>query len=443
MSSASCPSWGIGVVDTFRIPTLVASAGVAFLSLWVLWLRPRDRVHRALALFLVFRALLYGLLPFVERGADLPSSLSVYAAIAIPFAGLNFAAVFWDRYSSPSRGPQPRQVTAFRWALLVAAVAFEVVYLLDHGLWFAPQPEAPLILFQPLTYVSYAVVAAVLLWAYTDPGAEIDRRGLFLLGTAFALEPAYWGTFATLQLGIRTSEGAILAAHDLLYAASFVLLAASVAALAWRSRQRQARSVTTRYGIALLLPAVSGAVVYGLEGSVEASTFLTALFLGDAFWHLALVIVAVYALLRYEMFGLEPQVKFAVERGTMGAALGLALFGLSESLEVLVPVEGTWMGFLAAGLITIALHPFERLGETVADQLMPRVDEDPAYEERRRREIYRMALEGMIDDEGDVDLEAAEVLGALREDLDIDDATHEELVVELDVEEGRGLSLNL
>lgn len=406
-----------------RIPTLVAALAMGGLAAWLVYLRPRDRVHRALALFLVFRALFYGLRSFSPTIYSLPGRLGRYAQIAIPFAAANFAIVFWSRYGPGGYDPPSLAERASRWGILLAALAFEAVYFLDNDLMLGPQSEAPLTLFQPLTYVAYAVIALIVFLG-VNRAKEHHRTGLFFLSVGFALEPAFWGTFLSLQTGVAPpSDSIVLWAQILLLLTAALgvgLLVLLAAGRAWRSGAEADQSRAFRLTGLLAFPVACAVVANELWFTPITPTDKVVVFGFDAFWHLALVLFATYALVRHQLFGIDLKMKGAIEKTTVGGVFAGAFFVASELLETVVPVEGNLLGLGAALLIAASLHPVRRFAEGVAHRVLPTVEDTPEYRRRRATELYRSSVEEVCVD-GKITDEERKFLEGLRSSLELPD----------------------
>ena len=77
-----------------RLPSVLVGVVLCALAVWLLVLDPRRRVHRALALFLVLRAVYVGLAAFTLGATDLLGRVRVYYILVLPFAGLWLAYAY-------------------------------------------------------------------------------------------------------------------------------------------------------------------------------------------------------------------------------------------------------------------------------------------------------------------------------------------------------------
>lgn len=379
-----------------RFPTLTAAAAMLALALWVLAVRPRDSLHRILALFLFLRAAMYALVSFSSPFWDLEGRLMVYAMLAVPFAAVAVALAFWQRHGPPHRRIEPGVAQGLRWGLLAGAVALELVYLADHSTFATRDQAGPLQLMGPMTYLTYAAIALVLAVAGQATREPERRRGLLLMALAFALEPAF-------RTGFHVVDGTPNAA-SLPYGIPGVAilwagLAASVAVAVILARTVEGRGMGLLRASPVALAVGSGALVALMPAWADVLTVVHTLWVLDAFWHLALVGLAVVAVLRYEVLTLDLKFKTAVQRSAVGAVFAFAFFAASEWLEEVVPVQGEFLGMAAAVLIAVALRPIQHGASRLASALMPGVEDDEEHLAARRAAVYEAALTTALEDE--------------------------------------------
>jgi len=128
-----------------------------------------------------------------------------------------------------------------------------------------------------------------------------------------------------------------------------------------------------------------------------------------------------YAVMRFQLFNIDLKVKFVLQQSTVGAmVIGGFIVG-SEVLESFVPVSGTVLNIIVAIAILIVLRPMQRLALSITNRLMHSVQNTPEYLEVRRLEVYRAALEGVVED-GLVTDKERRILDHLRDDLSISPA---------------------
>ncbi|MGH7338843.1 MAG: hypothetical protein ACREI7_14780, partial [Myxococcota bacterium] len=144
-------------------------------------------------------------------------------------------------------------------------------------------------------------------------------------------------------------------------------------------------------GVAWLL---LGSVLAGMMVSLAAGGFFAVDDTGAfAVVRLATVCVFAYAILRHRLFDLDLRVKWTVRRGTLVAALAGVFFITKEVLESAVRADGVLSSVAAAAGIGLVAMPAWRFAGRLADRLLPGVADTTEYRTRRRRELYRAAVE--------------------------------------------------
>ncbi len=141
--------------------------------------------------------------------------------------------------------------------------------------------------------------------------------------------------------------------------------------------------------------------------------------LAPGIWNVLYVALTAYGVLRVQLFDLDLKLKFALRQSTVGAAIAGAFFLGSELLEGLVPVEGTILGLLSAGVIVALLKPVQAVAERFAGRIMTGVSDHPSYLEGQKHQVYRAALEGALED-GSISDRERSILDRLRDQLGID-----------------------
>ena len=139
---------------------------------------------------------------------------------------------------------------------------------------------------------------------------------------------------------------------------------------------------------------------------------------GVALAYCVYILLLAYAVLRFQLFKIDLKVKFALQQSTVGAlVIGGFIVG-SEVLESFVPVSGTILNIFVAITILVVLRPMQRLALRMTNGLMRSVQNTPEYLEVRRLEVYRAALEGVVED-GIITDKERRILDHLRDDLGI------------------------
>lgn len=177
------------------------------------------------------------------------------------------------------------------------------------------------------------------------------------------------------------------------------------------------------------------AMAFGIRDVVAASLYLLypvlrpVPFWGDfaynqanAFANVFYVGLMAYGVLRVQLFDLDLKLKVAIRQSTVGAIIAAAFFTGSELLEGLIPVQGTVLGLLSAGVIVILIRPVQGFAEGLASQVMKGVEDTPEYLDRQKHRVYRAALEGALED-GRISERERSILARVREQLDISPET--------------------
>ncbi len=139
-------------------------------------------------------------------------------------------------------------------------------------------------------------------------------------------------------------------------------------------------------------------------------------------WRLASVAVLVHAIARYRLFDLDLRLK---RLAGPGLAAGLALVGAAWSAAIVNDASLALAGLpLVAGLTGAGALIASR--DHIGEALFPGVADDTAYIAQRKREVYRAALERVLEEGGDPSEDR--VLTDLRESLGISKGIHDLLV---------------
>ena len=96
-----------------------------------------------------------------------------------------------------------------------------------------------------------------------------------------------------------------------------------------------------------------------------------------------------YALLRYNVFGLDYAVKRSIGYGFVVGTFVLAFFVATEAAEALFEqLVGEIVGFVAAGALAVAVRPLEALGERIAQRAMPATKALDRLTSREREALF-------------------------------------------------------
>ncbi len=128
---------------------------------------------------------------------------------------------------------------------------------------------------------------------------------------------------------------------------------------------------------------------------------------------------------KYQLVALPLQLKQGI-RGSVLGIVGLAIvFVIEESVQFYLGQTFGYIGgvAVAAGVVLI-FAPLRRFARRISDGAMPNVNSSPEYLAKRRLELYRVALDGMIRDHI-VDPKEAAALAGLRRELGVSMKEHD------------------
>jgi hypothetical protein len=146
--------------------------------------------------------------------------------------------------------------------------------------------------------------------------------------------------------------------------------------------------------------------------------------------YLLYVLLLSYGVLQAQLFDINLRLKFALRQSTVAAAITTAFFVGSELLENVVPVDGVIIGVIAAGACVLALRPLQRLATRIVNGVMQDVEDTPAYLDARKADVYRTAVEGILDD-AVVSPKEQRVLDRLRKKIGLSEAEAELIQAEV------------
>ncbi|MEM9336215.1 MAG: hypothetical protein AAGA33_15310 [Pseudomonadota bacterium] len=129
-----------------------------------------------------------------------------------------------------------------------------------------------------------------------------------------------------------------------------------------------------------------------------------------------------YGILRHQLFGIELHLKETLRHAIIAVPFATTFFVVTESMEQALPFDSVWLGIVAAGAITLALHPIRRMAETAANLFFPNVAQTPEYRSNRARDVYQATVEAVWSDEVLLQSEQR-MLSRVRQQLGLDDIT--------------------
>lgn len=414
----------MALVDAFvveRTPRLLAAVAMLAFAVWIVYLRPRDPLHRAFARLLLFMAALEGLLTFTGEPMNLPHRMTVYFLVAVPFAALDFAWIMATRYAT-FRHRVRRWGRFLRPAIWVTAAGFMLWYLADHSAWLTDEGFRPLNFFDPIRHPLFALIALVAALEYLNTRPGTCRNSLLVLSLAFAMEAAFRPFWHMGDLLVDRGElgtDGVFIVHFAMRALSIFVLALLVSVLVYAGRREggTTQGQVNRYLVALSLPVLTGiGLPVAYASGMTLSAAIWALFASDALWMVMMVALSAFAIVRYRLFDIELRARFVLAQGTWAASLGLTFLVLAELIENTLDFSSTAASVAAAAAIAALIKPVHIAAERLAARAMPGVAKGKEYEERRRQELYRAAVEGAMKD-GVVTDRERDILHNLQEEL--------------------------
>ena len=404
---------------------LVAAASMLLLGLWLVYLDPGKRLHRALAWFLFFRAMVLITIRLDESIYSFWGRMVPYFSIAVPFAALYFALIYRARYASPRAQGRP---PAWFYGLIALAVVFEILYLQDHTLFYI----GPLGVFHNLAYGAFAVIALMFARGYALSPPGPGRRALYVASLAFVLQPAYQSTWQVVETLTELTFGSgvfrnqytnpFIVAGQLVYVATLAVALAAVwtvyrapriAADNDDAKRYETYASLTACAILVAIPlAVLFATVQMQYITLRATHLrpLRDLLIGlhrtvDGLWTLAIPTLTAYAVLRHQLFDLDVRARFVVKQGTLAGSFFAVFFIVSEGLQTLIENMSNndqlgqfskyspILGVLGAGVFVFATHPLHRFAERLSQRTVPHGKPLADMTHPERLELYREQTE--------------------------------------------------
>lgn len=302
-----------------------------------------------------------------------------------------------------------------------------------------------------------AVYALQIVWAFAIPGFIASY--LALLGTLrtplsapwrhrwglVGLRAALLATWAVIAFRPRTfvtgvarveyaaydailgpgSQWMVTVANAVMVYGLFVALSTWRRAAAGTSARNQAFFFLLAFGVrdVLYFLITFGSVTEVLFGS--RVTLLHSIVVGDVRFHWAgttvilFVLLAAYGIFKAQLFDIDLRIKHTLRRGTLAAFYLAAFLVVTQLAQNFLSLRFGWVyGGLATGLLLFAAVPLQRLAERVAHAAMPHVAATEAYLTYRKIEVYKEALEGLLED-GDISTKERRVLERLQKKLGI------------------------
>lgn len=299
--------------------------------------------------------------------------------------------------------------------------------LFGAGLMYLTTDAASAYALQLLNYVcTFATLGVMLLFVGTldsplsRPFASRSGVALVVLLTGGAI--AY--TIAQPSWLLVGVEPATYAPWDGVSSSNFgwlilggpLVLAFALTAAIDAARRAARGSVSRKQGVAI-------AWAFGLRMSgyaiaiplLDSATVLALALLETAVVLQAAVLV--HAIVKNQLFDIDLKIKWTIRKGTVAAAFVGVFFVVSEGAQTFLSDQmGPLAGLLAAGVLVFAMAPLQRVAERVSDMALPGVKDTAEYRTVRKREVYRAAVEGALEDGAVSDRERA-MLARLADQL--------------------------
>jgi hypothetical protein len=355
---------------------------LAALGLWVLRIRPRRRVNLALAAFVVLYGLGWVLINLYGPDGDpldSPFNRAGYV-VMLPACVALAALLAWF----------PRPLAAPERGIALIPVAAWVGYA---ALVLPGRPTGSLEVHVGFHVLMPTLLAGVLLLALRFATAQGERasreRGQVALLAAGLLPWAVLYTAEFVPVILASGEGA-----GRTTSLRLVLIGATILAWLWglaRTKGHDRR--LAGFVVGLLL----GFLVLGLGAGALLGPVAV-----DQDWGLPGlsrtigVLAMVYAILRFQLLGLDVKVKWTIKQSTVAAAFIGVFFVVSESASNFFASSGLgpYLGIAAAGLLVFAMAPLQRAAERVASAAMPGVKPAGAMSSDERARAYRELARG-------------------------------------------------
>jgi hypothetical protein len=398
---------------------VLTSATLLGLAAWILWIRFNSRPNRALALYLVLRALDLACL-LLERDAGQRGTglAGLYAALGgyTSLGSVVALAYFCTTIVAPAPVGRARFLPL---AFTAAAAATLGWYAVDHDALYPLGGYGPLYIVQQAHVPILAVggFLSIRKALHLPPGPRHESS--FLVGLALTASAATDGAVSAIvppAVFIDIWVGSTMVVRtvaNLLYVGGFVLAVATTCLILASSRWTRRRRVN------------AAAVVFGCVGIVTAGSFWEYLgFFDDRDYarmlrvvRLVLPALLAWAIVRHRLFDPDGKQHFVIKHGTVAACFLAFAFVATEGVQTFFVENGKspYLAIGAAGVLALALHPLQRLGERLAtfaahpgDRLAP-IETDP-----RRRYAEQAVLMWR---DGQLEAREKELLERMRREL--------------------------
>lgn len=391
-----------------NVAALVAAAAMLGLAAMLLAVRFSNRLHQSLALLLVLQAVFTASFAFTSWWYDYAGRLIPYFLIAIPFAAVVFALNY-----STTHGRSSTMSAVRPWLsalLLVAAIGFEIAYLLDHSLMRTATTYGPYQVFFALPSVVFAIITVQMLRDYRASPPGRRRQSFIVAALGFSLAPVkstvfhFLGPTGDLLLASRYHTGHFASPYlfsaDMLRIVPMAILGVASWVLVRKGRDREYTGRRREVVGFLLIWAAAAAVgaydsmqlrIPDGEAVLQATQVHRAI---DAVVLVSGTLLITFAIVRHQLFDIDLKVKFTLRASTLAAAFLAVFFVVGQLAQnFLNDAYGLLVGGVAAGLLLFALNPLQKVAERMADKAMPGAKPVASLSHRERHSIYREQLE--------------------------------------------------
>lgn len=325
-------------------------------------------------------ALVYGARPGAWMNRSLAFLLAVEGSSSLLLGGLN--ALWALGLYADWMGPPLQAVINFCLVLLPGAYVAFVASAPSPASAFLRGPAGRVVLFAAL------------------PGATV--AWFVMNGGSFTARGTWWMLMAWLVLG------------------GLFGLAVAIAALL-RARTPEGRTRARAYALAFgahdVIWAVGALLTSGVP--VPEPVYLTFALGTPAFGTLVLVPLLAYGVLRYQVLDLDLRIKIGLRRGIVAAAFLFVFLVVGQVSQAwLTDSFGVLAGGVAAAGLLFVLAPIQKVAERVADRTLPDVAPTTEYFAFRRLQVYRAAVEGVVEG-GGIPSKGRSLLDRLRVELGI------------------------
>lgn len=422
----------MSVADLFvpeRISLLLAAATLVGLGAWLFFLDVSNRAQRVFALLLLLRGLTFLVGPLrsaadTARDSVLWATLAPYTIIPVVPIVIYFLSVY----------PRRRGLARFRagpFALFALTLALLAWYVADHASYATITPTVPagyaeygpLFVLQALRLPALAMAGLVLAQEYRKNPKGSLGFSLFLMVAGFTLNALFDGTLAAFDLVKALQDpGTPWFPWDwarwwlpVVALPIGVATCGSLVPVLGRARKDPELQEVTRFFFAAVPLALASPFITLLPyaQAPEHTTFVMGV------WRLLVPLLLAYALMRYQLFGIDLRLKAGVRRAILVGVFVGVFFLITEAAEALVSEDrAPLFGIAAAGLLAVMGKPIQTFAERAANGVMPDTQPVERLGSQARFRMYLHQFE-LVQQDGAVSPKERRMLGQLATLLDL------------------------